>query len=259
VFGIANIPHRLIALDSRKLSAFENTDPAKVSAFFNEHFAPEIDWSLHVDKVDEKHFGMYYSYPSQDRPVVCTRDAGKKIKESDIYYRYRGRTSRIKHQELLVILDERRQEEQRLSLKHLRKIAKVGVRDTGVFDLQTAQVTGAKGAFIIDESHLSQLQFIKEGDFNEVTGKPTLKLIGSIKSASGSVINSKQVLKTKGIRTADIILAFLDRQKVSYPQEYITQVCFESTCFLPVYYFMSLAGVDALSTTKLLKEVISRS
>lgn len=260
VFGIANKPHRLKGLRARSLRAFEGIDPAKVSEFFNQHFAPEICWGIHVHEVAGKQFGLLFVQEAAEKPVVCTTEAGDKLREGDIYYRYRGRTTRIKYPELRAIMDERRTEEQRLWLKHLAKIARVGVRNAGIFDLQTGQVSGAKGAFIIDESLLSQLAFIKEGEFSEVKGKPTLKLIGSVETVAGTpqILAQKQVIKSKGIRIADIILAFLDQQKVDDPEEYIKQICFESTAFLPVYYFMHLAKLDKDATIGLVDGVLCR-
>jgi len=260
VFGIKNNPHKLIGLRSNSLKVFEEIDPARVSEFFNQHFAPEIRWDIHIHEVAGKQFGLLYVHEASEKPVICTAEAGDKLREGDIYYRYRGRTTRIKYPELRAIMDKRRDEEQRLWLKHLAKIARVGVREAGIFDLQTGQVSGAQGAFVIDESLLSQLTFIKEGEFSEVRGKPSLKLIGSVEAVSGTpqVLVPKQVIKSKGIRIGDIILAFLDQQKVYDPEEYIKQICFESTGFLPVYYFMHLAKLNTDATISLVDGVLSR-
>jgi len=261
VFGIKNRPHKLIGLREKALKAFEGTDPARVSEFFTQHFAPEIRWDIQVHEVAGKQFGLLYVHESTEKPVVCTAEAsGDKLREGDIYYRYRGRTMRVKYPELRAIMDARRAEEQRLWLKHLAKIARVGVREAGVFDLTTGKVTGGHGAFVIDESLLSQLSFIKEGQFSEVKGKPSLKLIGSVEAVAGAprVLAPKQVIKSKGIRIADIVLAFLDQQKVDDPVEYIKQLCFESTAFLPVYYFMHLAKLGVPATIDLVDGVLCR-
>jgi hypothetical protein len=261
VFGIKNKPHRLIGLKKKAFGAFEGIDPAKVSEFLNQHFAPEIRWEIHVHEVAGKQFGLLYVHEATEKPVVCTCEAsGDKLREGDIYYRYRGRTMRIKYPELRAIMDARRLEEQKLWLKHLAKIARVGVRDAAVFDLASGQVTGAHGTFVIDESLLSQLSFIKEGEFSETRGKPSLKLIGSLEAVPGSpnVLAAKQVVKSKGIRTADIVLGFLDHQKVSDPDEYLKQVCFESTAFMPVYYYMHRAKLDRDAAIQLVDGVLCR-
>lgn len=169
-----------MGLKGKNLEAFENLDPEQMSKHFNDHFAPETMWDIHQYELDGNMYGLIYVNESNNKPVVCCKDAGKELKEGDIYYRYRGRTERIKHPELRTILDTKRQQEQLLWMQHLANITRIGVQDAGIFDLQTGQVTGSCGSFLIDESLLSQLSFIKEGEFSEVKGKPALKLIGSV-------------------------------------------------------------------------------
>ena len=261
VFGIANKPHRLCGLSGANLKLFEDIDPEKMSRNFNDHFAPEVEWSIQEYELQGKVFGLLYIHEAKDKPVVCTKDAGKELKESDIYYRYRGRSERIKYPELRAILEAKRETEQRLWMQHLENIARIGVREAGIFDLHTGTVTGSGGSFLIDESLLSQLSFIKEGEFSEVKGKPALKLIGHVEPLAGSLIGSakKQIVKTKGIRTADIVLSALNQDNVPEPDEYIKQICFESTAFMPVYYFIRKSGMTLDKTVEILESVVSRS
>jgi len=259
VFGIANKPHRLCGLSGANLKSFEDIDPEKMSRNFNEHFAPEIEWTIQEYELQGKVFGLLYIHEAKDKPVVCTKDAGKELKESDIYYRYRGRSERIKYPELRAILEAKRETEQRLWMQHLENIARIGVREAGIFDLHTGSVTGSGGSFLIDESLLSQLSFIKEGEFSEVKGKPALKLIGHVEPLAGTVIGSGKKVKLKGIRTADIVLSTLNQDNVPEPDEYIKQICFESTAFLPVYYFIKKSGMTLNKTVEVLEGVVSRS
>lgn len=261
VFGIANKPHRLVGLSGAKLKLFEEIDPERMSHNYNQHFAPEIKWDMREYVLHDKTFGLLYIHEAIDKPVLCTRSAGQELKEGDIYYRYRGRSERIKYSELRAILDSKRINEQRLWMKHLESIARIGVRDTGIFDLHTGLVTGAGGAFIIDESLLSQLTFIKEGEFSEIKGKPALKLIGQVEafSATTAGIAKNKIVKTKGIRTGDIVLGFLSQENVSHPEEYIKQICFEATAFLPVYYFIKRSALSRNMVIEILEGVVARS
>jgi hypothetical protein len=261
VFGIANKPRRLCGLSGANLKLFEDIDPEKMSRNLNEHFAPEIEWTIQEYELQGKFFGLLYIHEAKDKPVVCTKDGGKELKESDIYYRYRGRSERIKYPELRAIIEAKRETEQRLWMQHLENIARIGVRDAGIFDLHTGSVSGFGGSFLIDESLLSQLSFIKEGEFSEIKGKPALKLIGHVEPLAGSVIGTakKQIVKTKGIRTADIVLSTLNQDKVPEPDEYIKQICFESTAFLPIYYFIKKSGMTLDKTVQVLEGVVSRS
>ncbi|HLE75752.1 MAG TPA: ATP-binding protein [Candidatus Bathyarchaeia archaeon] len=261
VFGIANRPHILKGLKGKNLDSFEGFDPEQMTNHFNDHFAPEIEWNIHQYELHGNVYGLLYVYESKNKPVVCCKDAGKELKEGDIYYRYRGRTERIKYPELRTILDAGREQEQQLWMQHLANIARIGVREAGIFDLHTGQITGFGGSFLIDESLLSQLSFIKEGEFSEVKGKPVLKLIGNVEPIRSMPSNAgkKQIIKTKGIRIGDIVGSFLSRERVAEPQEFIKQICFESTAFLPVYYYMHTAGLNSGRTIDMLNEVVSRS
>lgn len=261
VFGIDNRPHILRGLKGKNLEAFNCLDPEVMTNNFNDHFAPEIEWGIHQYELHGNIYGLLYVHESKNKPVVCCKNAGKELKEGDIYYRYRGRTQRIKYPELRAILDAQRKQEQRLWMRHLANIARIGVREAGIFDLYTGKVTGSGGSFLIDESLLSQLSFIKEGEFSEVKGKPTLKLIGNVEPIGSTPYfgGRKQIVKTKGIRTGDIVLSFLNHSSVEEPLEFIKQICFESTAFLPVYYYIHKAGLGNDKIVEILNGIISRS
>lgn len=261
VFGIKNKPHLMVGLNGNALKAFESFDPEKLSNYFNTHFAPEIDWDIHTHELGEMNYGLLYVKENKEKPVICCKNASDILKEGDIYYRYRGRTERIKYPELRDLLDLKRENEQRIWMQHLEKISRIGIREAGILDIRSGKVSGTGGSFFIDESLLSQISFIKEGEFSEVRGKPTLKLIGTLEPTSTTPVRSikNRIIKTKGIRLADIVLAFLNQDPVSEPQEYINQICFETTSFLPVYYYMGISGLDQNQTIAILNNVVSRS
>ena len=62
VFGIANRPHRLCGLSGANLNLFEGIDPEKMSLNFNNHFAPEIEWTIQEYELKGKVFGLLYIY-----------------------------------------------------------------------------------------------------------------------------------------------------------------------------------------------------
>lgn len=260
VFGVSNSPRKLVGLSGDSLTFFEDIDPEQMSQNMNDRFAPEIHWDLHEHELNGKTFGLLYIHEAVDKPIVCTRNDGKDLKEGDIYYRYRGRSQRIRYPELRAILDWTREKEQKLWLRHLTKIARVGVRNAGVFDLKSGQVTGAEGSFLIDEALLSQLSFIREGEFSEVRGKPTLKLIGNLEpiGSGPSSAGKREIVRTKGIRIGEVVEAFLKHSSATDPLEYIRQICFENTGFLPVYYFIHSAGLTTEEAVEMLKDVVSR-
>jgi hypothetical protein len=132
----------------------------------------------------------------------------------------------------------------------------VGIADAAIFDLRKGVINGAAGNLIIDESLLPQISFIREGEFNETKGKPTLKLIGSVESVGNPVLSGTgkpYAIKTQGIRTPDIVLGFLKGTKTSDPISYFTQICYESSAYLPFYYYLKQANLS-ISDAKALVE-----
>lgn len=73
VFGVGNNPRTLEGL---KKSSFDELDPEKVSEFFNDHFAPEIEWNMHLYEFEGKQFGLLYVAESRNKPLVCTKTLG---------------------------------------------------------------------------------------------------------------------------------------------------------------------------------------
>jgi hypothetical protein len=244
VYGIKDKPHVLTGLSGTE---FSELDPERLCQFFLEYFDPEIKWDRHIHELGGKSFGLLYFYPSENKPVMCKKTAedGKNLREGEIYFRYNGRTQTVKYSELKELIEERRKREQLLWFKHLKEIARIGIADAALFDLRKGTVKGAGGNLVIDESLIPQLAFIRDGEFNETKGKPTLKLIGTVEAAGSVAKNTGgrvQVIKTRGIRAADIIRSFLTSEKVQEPAAFLNQIAWESSAFLPCYYYIQLAG-----------------
>ena len=241
VFGVTNSPRKLKGLATDK---FETTDTAKITEFLNEYFHPEIQWEMSTYDFQEKKFGIIYVKESFNKPIVCAKNSSPLV-EGAIYYRYRGRTQTIKFTELRQILDEQRKSDQQLILSHIKKVSEIGVRNAAILDSNTGVVSGPGGSFIIDESLLPKIKFIKEGHFTESATAPALKLIGTAESLQGSPIQPvKKVVTTKALRSTDLFSSFYNQEKVSSPIEYIKQICFETSAFYPIYYYLKLASVS---------------
>lgn len=257
VFGIGNQPHTINGLDKTSLKQFQELDPARMTRHFNDHFSPEIIWKIQSYEMNDKTFGVLYITESTDKPVFCIRDFGSELKNGEIYYRYRGQSSRIKYPEFRTIIERIRRDEESRWLGHLTRMAKIGIRDVGILDLQSGQVSGPGGSFIIDESLLSQVSFIREGEFSETKGKPALKLIGTVESL-GPTVTAGKIVKTRGIRLADIVLVFLKQEDVPDPIDYVTQICHEDTGFLPCYYFIEKSEKNVAEVIDILAAQTSR-
>lgn len=258
VFGVGDRPRRLKGLKS---NAFEEEDPGRISEYLNDLLAPAICWEPMTHQISGKTFGLIYVHPAGHKPVIVTKSVDKVLREGDVFYRYRGRTQRIKYPELHQLLEEQRRRERNYWLRHFLKVAKIGVENAAVMDVTSGLVTGPRGSFVIDESLLPKIKFVKEGEFKETSGAPTLRLVGDVKPLKGGFVQPvRTVTMTKPvvIRAPDIVYAFLDRRRVVEPTEYIKQLCFEPSSMLPVYCFMRQAGMKKEDVLEFLMGVRSR-
>lgn len=70
-------------------------------------------------------------------------------------------------------------------MNHISKIANIGADNIAMLDLNKGAFDVLGKDIFIDENILQEINFIKEGEFNEVKGAKTLKVIGEVKEISG--------------------------------------------------------------------------
>lgn len=110
VYGVKDKPRTLIGL---KNDAFDSLDPAKLTQTLNSTLAPEIQWDAHTHEVQGKKVGIIYVHEARTKPVLCVKTT-KEVQEGAIYYRYRGRSEKIRYPELRQLLDNEREKEREL-------------------------------------------------------------------------------------------------------------------------------------------------
>lgn len=241
VFGITDAPRKIVGLSSKR---FEDMDTRQITEFLNEYFEPELCWTPHIHSFGTLKIGLIYTYQSESRPVVCKKNKSP-LKEAAIYYRYRGTTRVIRFSELKTLLEEQRRLERDWWLKTLSRIASVGVENVGVLNTADGTVEGPGANFLIDSSLLDKINFIKSGHFSESEGQPTLRVIGEAEIVDQRVVQPLQTVSTtRALRFDDLVSGFLDRVQVERPEEHITQICYESSGYLPVFYYAQIAGLD---------------
>ena len=234
VFGVKDKPRTLIGL---KTDTFDNLDPAKLTGTLNSTLAPEIHWDQSVHDIQGKKVGIIYIHEATNKPVVCLKST-KEVQEGAIYYRYRGRSEKIRYPELRLLLDTERQKERDLWMETLQRMARIGIENVGVLNSVSGEVSGGKGSFLIAEELLPQLRFIHSGTFVETGGSPTLKLIGEVVPIGTQAVQPTRMVR-QPLHGPDIIKAFLHREALLSPLDYVKQVCFESSFFYPLYFFIS--------------------
>lgn len=249
VFGIGDSPRLLKGLSDKSYRQFDELSVETFTVMLNDHFAPSIEWTNCIYQFKGKNFGIIYVYPSKNKPVICkkTRDHQNNkyaLKESDIYYRYSGRSERIKYPELQRIIEEKRKAEEKQWLEFISRAAKIGVENASLLDLGSGVIEEGGNKIILDEDLLQKVRFIKEGYFVERYGAPALRLIGDVQTVgTGKIIYQGTRKVIRAIEQTDVIEAFLNGEMVDSPIDYIKRICSSTTGNLPVFYYINIANL----------------
>jgi len=179
IFGIKDTPREPIGMTNEN---FENIDTEQIANFLNTHFAPEIKWEMYSFFINDKNFGVFIIEESKNKPVMCTKETKKQItNEGEIYYRYSGRSEKIKYADLKSIFDTNKEIEQKKWMEHIESIAKIGPQNIALIDILRGNIENTKDKqIVIDKELLKEITLIQEGKFVEKDGAPALKLIGSV-------------------------------------------------------------------------------
>lgn len=254
IFGIKDKPHELLGLQEQALERFLNIDNQEWTTNLKEYFAPEIIWEKTTYDFEGKKYGIIYTYPARQKPVICKKDADE-LRKAAIYYRYNSQNSEIDYPELHAIIEYEKQKINEQWMKTIRQIGDTGIVKTAILDLQSGKMTGANTTLYIDEELLSDIEFVQEGSFVETGGNPALKVVGQVQTVVGAqrVVVSQEC--NKAINADEIIKGFITQEKVNNPLEFIKQICYQSTGNMPVYYYLSLANKSNNDAIKLIDEV----
>lgn len=248
IFGVTDNPRIAKGLSEQSRESFDNLDRARLTAGLNDYFSPEIDWEASVFSVGEVTLGGLYVFESVNKPVVAKKSYGNSrniaFVEGDVLYRYNSRTERAKYPEVRRMLDEARSSESAAIMRHFDEILRAGAKNAAVLDLTGGSITGPNGQRVLmDEKLLTEIAFIKEGEFDEVSGKPTLKVVGEVEPVGAISLSSSTIVR-QTITTEDVITDFLDQTKGTEPQEYIKQAATGTTAFVPIYFYGRIADLD---------------
>lgn len=177
IFGISDSPRKPNGMTNNH---FDTVDNAKITQGLNDFFSPEINWDRFNFIHNEKNFGVIIVYESESKPILCKKNSKDILKEGDIYYRYRGRSEKVKYPELEKIFRDREEKEKRLWIDHIEKIAKIGPQNISMVDLVRGEIEQKGNKILLDKKLLKQLKYVKEYKSVEKDGAPALKIIGNI-------------------------------------------------------------------------------
>lgn len=183
IFGIKDSPRTRMGLNEKSLEQFEKLDPEKITGYLLDIFSCDIFWESVVHEIDAKKFGVFYIAECKSKPVIAKKDEGKEntIKNGEIYYRYGGRTQKIHYAELQNIINQRIASSTREFFELIQRIAKAGPANAAVFDMKSGTIEKeGQNILVVDENLIKEMNFIREGHFDEVNGAKALKLVGNV-------------------------------------------------------------------------------
>lgn len=254
IFGIKDKSHELLGLKDRALNDFSNIDNEQWSTHLRKHFAPEIIWDKRIYDFNGQSYGVIYTYPSANKPVICKEGAGE-LRKAAIYYRYNSQNSEIDYPELANIIEHEKNKIHQDWMKMVKQIGDNGISKTALLDLKSGKMTGNNTNLYIDETLLEEITFVQEGSFVETGGDPALVVKGEVQTVIGAqrVIVEKD--RDRAINSDAIIKKFITQSCSDFAEEYIKQICYQTTGNLPVYYYMDFAGLSVTQTIQLVDSV----
>ena len=249
IFGIADNPRKFNGLSDKSKRLFESIRIEEFTNNLNDYFQPSIKWINDIFEYNDRTYGIIYTYPLDNKPCICSKmysNSEKKysLEEGDIYYRYRGRSQKIKYAELEAIFDKNREKESKKWIELIKNIAKIGVSNASVLNLSNGELQFDDSTIVMDKELIDSINFIKEGKFVEKGGTPTLKLMGTIKDIhtfDGIIVKTSEL---KAIEPSDIITNFLSNKVVDSPIEFIKVIMNCNSGFQPIYYYIKQSERD---------------
>ncbi|MCK0549327.1 ATP-binding protein [Pseudomonas syringae] len=246
VFGVADQPHCLIGIDN-----FEQVDDADLAAFFNEHFAPSIEFIRHIVKSNGVTLGILQILPARLKPIVCIKDSAKTF-DSDIYYRYSGRSSKIKSADLFILIQEERDAAQKKWVDLITNAVKIGVENIGLLNVASGELQSANNnTFLIDESILDKIKILDKFSEHD-SGAPAVRVIGDVVDAA------RVIERARNIHEEDVYLAFLTEILNAPGLDYISAMLRMTSEYYPIYFFLDAANIQTPKRIETVDRIVSR-
>ncbi|WP_316202888.1 MULTISPECIES: ATP-binding protein [unclassified Bradyrhizobium] len=213
---------------------FATLDPALLNA----HLAGSLDPVPKVTRVaatiDGKKVGVLHVEKHERGPVIALKNMSADLREGGIYFRYVGETRLIKPGELRAIVEAR---EARAVAEFARRMNRVATGAEATVDLDTGEVLGRTGGFVIDKNLLSSIQFLREGDFTQVRGAPALRVIGEVQPISAADREKVRIVR-ENITPDSIVENFLLGNSVQDALAYLHSQAYHQRKWMPIWHYV---------------------
>ncbi len=249
LLGVEDKSGRVVGLANDE---FEKLDPVKVTSAAQAHLQPVPSFTKGVVRFGDHTVGYLKVARCPDRPIIVF-NPGDRMDNGVILFRYSAETTPIRFGELRSLLDERDARRFRELAAATQRIAEIGVGRAAILNTEDGalDVSGST-RLVLDAALLDQINFIREGHFDEKDGTPALKVVGEVSATE----NGRHGAGRRLITDEDVLRNFLDQETVLEPVEYIRfAVAGSDRAWPPIFYFARQAGLAAAELAGLIEGV----
>ena len=237
--GVADADSRVTGMPD---TSFQDTDIVRITDKAKTLLTPTPVFTRDVIDFGGHAVGVIHVEKHLTPPVIVCRDANG-LEDGTILFRYPGQSGKIKFGDLLEILRQRDRAAQRVLLASASRISEIGADRALIVDTDKGEMATGSKRIVIDRALADQLEFIREGEFEEREGAPTLRLIGDVHAVDhdGQVVKR---IEGQALDAEAVLLAYLGREQVRSPMEYVCISAKVQRQWLPLFHFVQLAGGD---------------
>ncbi len=247
--GVQNADCRVVGMPD---TSFQGTDIVRIADKVKNLLTPTPVFAKEVIEIAGLAVGVIYVEKYLNPPVIVCRDADG-LEDGSILFRYPGQSGKIKFGDLLALLRERDRAATQALLASATRLSEIGTDRALIVDTDRGELDAGSKRIVIDRALADQLNFIREGEFEERAGAPALRLIGDVQA----IDSEKKVVERIEGRALDadaVLFAYLGHEDVREPLQYICLSAKVQRQWLPVFYFVHLAGVDIQTAISALDE-----
>lgn len=240
--GVQNVDCRVVGMPNR---GFQDTDIVRITDKVKTLLTPTPIFSKEVVDLAGLAVGVVHVEKYPNPPVIVCKDADG-LEDGAILFRYPGQSGKIKFGDLLAMLRERDRAATQTLLASATRLSEIGAERALIVDTEKGELDAGSKRIVIDRALADQLDFIREGEFAERAGAPALRLIGDVHAVDpeGQVVER---IEGRALDADAVLFAYLGHEVVREPLQYICLSAKVQRQWLPIFYFVRLAGgaIDA--------------
>jgi hypothetical protein len=248
--GVADAECRAVGMPD---TTFQDTDIVRITDKAKTLLTPTPTFSKDAIELGGNIVGVIHVEKYPTPPVIVCRDANG-LEDGTILFRYPGQSGKIKFGDLLAMLRERDKAATHALLASASRLSEIGADRAVIVDTEKGEMDAGSKRIVIDRALADQLDFIREGEFEERTGARALRLVGDVHAVDpeGQVVER---VEGRALDADAVLRAYLSHDAVRAPLEYACISAKVQRRWLPLFYFVWLAGgnvsaaIEALEAT----------